>query len=201
MDFIWQPNNDGHKDDSAPGEKFHTSFGVTDMTWNAAVTDGIVSGSLRTATKDQFLAIYRARYWNSLNCSSLPGGVDLMAFNDAVLCGPGHASRLIQRIVGAKQDGAIGPMTLRASGVFGVRALIDAIADGDIQYFMSLHNAPMFLKGWTRRTQECRTIAYRLAGLGVPPVVCEPPLVTDISADKLNALAQSGAAFPLKDKT
>ncbi|MEJ0016839.1 MAG: glycosyl hydrolase 108 family protein [Acetobacteraceae bacterium] len=142
LDFIWGPTRDGHQDDSAPGETFRTSWGMKQMTWDAAVADGIVAGDLAHATKDQCAAIYRARYWNALHCSSLPDGVDLMAFNDATLCGPGHAARLMQRIVGAQQDGAVGPETLRKVGSFGVRALIDRIAAGDLEYFMTLHNAP-----------------------------------------------------------
>lgn len=169
LDFIFRPENDGQQDDSAPGENFRTSYGVTQMTWDAAVRDGIVAGLLENATQAQVEAIYRARYWNAVGCSSLPDGVDLMAFNDAVLCGPGHAARLMQRIAGAVQDGAVGPETLRKVGAYGVKPMIDAIAAGDLEYFMQLHNAPMFIRGWTRRTNDCRALAYKLARLALAP--------------------------------
>ena len=163
MDFIWAPDRDGAKNDSAPGEQFATAYGVTQMTWDSAVADGIVSGALADATKDQCEAIYRVRYWNALHASSLQDGVDLMMFNSAVLAGAGHAAKLLQRIVGAEQDGAIGPDTLRHANSFGVKALIDAIADGDEAFFASLANAPLFLRGWTRREEAARQLAYKMA--------------------------------------
>ena len=33
---------DGAKQDAAPGETFATSYGVTEMTWSAAVETGVV---------------------------------------------------------------------------------------------------------------------------------------------------------------
>jgi lysozyme family protein len=163
LDFIWAPDRDGSQDDSAPGEPFQTAWGITQTTWDSSVTDGIVIGDLTSATEDQCAAIYRVRYWNAMHASSLPTGVDLMCFNDATLTGPGHTARLLQRTVGAVQDGAIGPDTLRRVGSFGVKALIDTLAAADALYLMTLANAPKFLNGWTRRENACRAAAYKIA--------------------------------------
>ncbi len=98
-----------------------------------------------------------------MSASSLPSGVDCMAFNDATLSGAGHTVRLLQRIVGTTQDGAIGPITLRAINAMSVRTLIDAIVKADIEYLSSLANAPKFIHGWTRRETSCQALAYQIA--------------------------------------
>lgn len=166
LDFVWGPGRDGQRDDRAPGESFATAYGVTQASWDHAVQDGVVQGDLADATREQCAAVLRAYYWNALHCSALPAGVSLVVFNDGVLAGAGHTARLLQHVVGAAQDGVIGPETLRLAASFGDRRLIDALVAADEAFFASLHNAPLFLRGWTRREEEARQLAYRMAGLG-----------------------------------
>ena len=165
--FIWSADRDGHQQDSAMGEQFRTSWGVTQMTWDSAVADGIVSGDLADATRDQCAAIYRARYWNALRCSQLSPGVALVCFVDGTLTGVGHVAKLLQRIVGTTPDGSIGPMTLSAARAYAhgdQRALVNALIDADEAYLAALANAPLFIHGWTRREE-----ALRAAALAVTP--------------------------------
>lgn len=196
LGFIWQPENDGHQNDSAPGEAFRTSWGVTQATWDAAIDAGVVKGTLDTATQTQCVAIYRAFYWNALHASSLPDGVDIMAFVDATLTGAGHVARLLQRIVGAAVDGAIGPDSLRLIGSYGTARMIDSIAAADLEYEMALANAPKFINGWTRREQECRVLAYKIARLPLATAPTPPQVPantsSDASADDLNADVLAG---------
>lgn len=163
LDFIWGPGRDGLKDDRAPGEAFATAYGVTQATWDRAVEAGIVAGDIGQATRAQCAAIIRAFYWNALHCSALPAGVSLMVFNDGVLSGVGHAARLLQRVVGAAEDGVIGPETLRLAASYGDGRLIDALAAADETFLASLRNAPLFLGGWTRREEEARQLAHKMA--------------------------------------
>lgn len=181
MAFIWSPTNDGARRDNAPGETFNTVRGITQMTWDAAARDGIVAGDLQDATDAQLTAIYQANYWNALRCNELPAGVDVMVANDAVLAGPGHAARLLQRCVGVAEDGAIGPETLRGVWRVGTAPLIDKLHDADDAFFASLAKAPLFLGGWTRREDDARALALRLIGAPAPAAVAQE------SADSLNA--------------
>ncbi len=162
IDFIWAPDRDGHQDDRAPGETFATAWGVTQMTWDDALADGIVSGSLADATRAQCKAIYRANYWEPLHCDSLDPGVAFVLFNDATLSGVDAAARLLQRIVGATEDGIIGPQTLARANAMQALELIDRLTTADDTYLASLRNAPMFIKGWDRREAACRAAALAL---------------------------------------
>jgi lysozyme family protein len=167
LDFIWGPDRDGHANDSAPGEAFATAWGVTQMTWDAAVGDGIVLGTLADATRDQCGAIYQARYWNALRCDMFAPGVGMVLFVDATLAGPGHVARLLQRIVGTVQDGVIGEHTEDAANRLLPRDLIGKLIDADEAYLATLANAPKFLHGWTRREEALRTAALAVMA---PPV-------------------------------
>lgn len=191
MAFIWEGQNDGARKDRSPGETFDTVKGVTSYTWEMASNMGVVTGALEDANDEQLMAVYRVLYWNTCHCSSLPDGADLLVFNHAVLAGPGTSARLLQRVVGTEQDGAIGPITLRKANGFGVRALIDALTKCDLEYLSALANSYLFMNGWTRRQNEARALAYKMAGIKAPAPVAAPvvaaPDPADNSADALNA--------------
>ena len=84
IQFIMGPSNDGHADDSAPGEAFVTRWGITAMTWDYAASHGIVTGTLADATLQQIVAIYSALFWRAAGCYRLEPSVGFMVFNDAV---------------------------------------------------------------------------------------------------------------------
>jgi lysozyme family protein len=162
VDFIWAPSRDGHRNDRAPGESFATAWGITQMTWDDAVASGIVSGPLADATPAQCKAIYRADYWDALHCPALNPGVAFVLFNDATLSGGDAAAQLLQRVVGATEDGVIGPQTLRLANAMSPTELIERLTVADEKYLAALRNAPLFIRGWDRREQACQAEALTL---------------------------------------
>jgi lysozyme family protein len=188
---------DGFKDDRAPTENFATAYGVTQMTWAYAITQGVVADKpIAQATATDCAAIRRALYWNALHCSALQPGVNLMVYNDGVLCGAGHSARLLQRIAAVTQDGVIGADTLRRANSMAAQTLIDALAQADEQFFASLAKADLFLAGWTRREEAARALAYKMARINAPVPVPhfddDPAAVSDTgSADALMAAEQA----------
>lgn len=163
LDFIWGPSRDGQPDDSAPGETFRTSYGVTASTWAYAVDHGIVTGNIEDATRDQCGAIFRAFYWNAMHCSSLPAGVDLLLFEQATLGGTGIVVRIMQGIIGAEADGVVGPETLRLAGSHNVRDMIDRQVQTFLVHLSTLGNWQTFQRGWTNREVAAKAAAYKLA--------------------------------------
>jgi lysozyme family protein len=184
---------DGFKDDRAPGESFATTYGVTEYTWGDAINEGLVENKpISQATRDDCVTILRVKYWNAIHASQLPAGVNLMVFNDATLCGVGHAVALLQRILRTRPTRAVDADTIQLAGSFGDRALIDAIHDGDDAYFETLRNAPKYLGGWERREDVMRAHAYQMAGITAAPVAVQiTPVAVQIAptaftADALN---------------
>lgn len=163
--FVEAGNNDGSADDRAVGEKFITSWGVTEETWNEAEEKGIVITTIDKATKDDCKKILYELFWRDSGCDDMPAGCDVVVFNNAMVCGRSHASRLAQRIVGTVEDGIIGPATQLAIKGFGTKEFIDAMTTADEQYYASLRTAYLYLNGWDRREEDCKKLAYQLAGI------------------------------------
>ncbi len=146
---VWQ--FDGIKEDDAPGENFHTAYGITEMTWNDAVRQGVVHGGFGDITPADAKTILRMLYWNKTGCPLWPAGVDLMVFDFAMMAGNGASIRTLQQAVATDDDGVIGPNT--RSKVLAARPmiLIDALRQYHLTFLMTLHNWPTFKGGWTRR--------------------------------------------------
>ena len=53
-----------------------------------------------------------SRYWEPMSCDGMPAGLDLSSFDSGWNVGIGTAAKQLQAILGAKQDGEIGPLTL-----------------------------------------------------------------------------------------
>lgn len=156
---------DGLRQDAAVGEKFATSYGVTAMTWAEAQRQGIVTYGIEHATLQDCQNILKVMYYNAASCGSLNPGVNLMVFNDAMVCGVGHAVKLLQRVVGAVPDGVVGPTTLRLANSVDVGDLIDDLRQADEEYYASLAKADLFLRGWTRREEFMAQQANLMAGV------------------------------------
>jgi len=100
-------------------------------------------------TLDHAKLIYKRDYWDAVDAESIPGVARLMVFDCAVNCGLTAAKKILQRAVGAKDDGVIGPKT---------RAAISATPDIEqrfagfwLQYYTDLKNFDVYGKGWVRR--------------------------------------------------
>ncbi len=158
--FVWQ--FDGLRKDSAPGEAFATSYGVTQMTWDEARARGIVHGPIESGTPDIFRTVLKSLYWDKIEGDALPAGCDVAVFNSAVVAGVYHAARLAQRVAGVDPDGDIGPLTVLAIRGMHPRPFIEAFTEGDEAFFSGLAKAPLFLRGWDRRATECEALALSM---------------------------------------
>lgn len=140
-----------------------TKMGITRATlaeWRGAP---VTEEEVRALTEEEAREIYRARYWNPLRCDDLPPGFELMVFDFGVNAGPGAAARMLQRAVGVRADGAIGPVTLAAARAADPRAAIDAMARLREEHYRALPTFPRFGRGWLRRTDAVRRSAQSMA--------------------------------------
>jgi lysozyme family protein len=113
-------------------------------------------------------ALYKANYWDALKGDDLPIGLDLCVFDFGVNAGVSRAARYLQRMVGARQDGIIGPMTLAAVREYvrknGLAAAINDYQDSRVGYYRQLRTfRTTFGRGWLRRVKEVRDTALKLA--------------------------------------
>jgi lysozyme family protein len=118
---------------------------------------------VRALTEDEAREIYRAQYWNVLRCDDLPRGLDLMVFDFGVNAGPGAAAHLLQRALGVRDDGAVGPITLAAARATDPHGCIDRLARLREEHYRALPGFERFGRGWLSRTDIVRRAAQEMA--------------------------------------
>jgi lysozyme family protein len=140
-----------------------TNFGITIYDYRKYVKPGATAADVRAMKVDQAKAIYRAKYWDAQRCDELPAGVDDCVFDYGVNSGIGRSKKVLQRVIGAKPDGILGPATMAALAKRDAGKVIDAVCDERLRFLRSLKTWPVFGKGWMSRVAEVRAYAHRLA--------------------------------------
>jgi len=140
-----------------------TMKGVTLLTFRRFFGAGKTVAELKHITQEQLARIYRAGYWDKCCCDQLPDGVDYAVFDFAVNSGPGRAAKVLQAVLNAKQDGAIGPVTLGLVAAQEPAVIIKDLCDRRLSFLQQLDTFTTFGKGWSRRVAEVRQTALAMA--------------------------------------
>lgn len=135
----------------------------------------IDAADIRGLSKADAAEIYHDHFWRPARCHELPAPLALLHYDCAVNQGLGRAARILQRVVGAKRDGIIGPATLKAA-----RAAYDADAAAVLRDYAvrrALHYAGLsifrvFGLGWMRRLFAVHAAAH---GVLARPFWTPPP--------------------------
>ncbi|ESZ37389.1 glycosyl hydrolase 108 family protein [Mesorhizobium sp. L2C067A000] len=155
-----------------------TMKGVTLANFRRYVKADATKADLRKISDDQVATVYRRFYWDAVAGAQLPGGVDYALFDYAVNSGPGRAAKCLQAVVGAKQDGKIGPDTLvKLKGMMRA-TVVDEVCDQRMAFLKRLPTWKTFGKGWSSRVSSVRDEAMKMAALpdAPPPVRVEVPV-------------------------
>lgn len=120
---------------------------------------------LRNISNDMLERIYHDDYWKPVRGDDLQYGVDLAVFDFGVNSGPSRAAKYLQAVVSAKQDGVIGPETLKASILAGGKYVIQKLCARRLSFVQGLKTWGVFGKGWARRIAdvEAKAVAMWLA--------------------------------------
>lgn len=169
-----------------------TNMGITHRTLASWRGEPVTKQDVQRLMELEAREIYRARYWNAVRADDLPPGVDLVVFDFAVNAGVSRSAKLLQRLVYATADGAVGPQTLAAVRRMDPVALINGFSEGRMQHYRSLRIWETFKNGWTRRTSEVRTAALQMAltPAAPAPAVSNPSWLQDFIS-KVTAWLQS----------
>jgi len=101
---------------------------------------------------------YRKNYWNPVQGDDLPDIISAVVFDHAVHSGVPRASRALQRKVGAKVDGRVGPATVQATldhcARLGARELVSYRRDWLTRLAEKRPSLRVFKKGWLRRIDD-----------------------------------------------
>jgi lysozyme family protein len=146
--LVYEGGYVNHPDD--PGGA--TNFGVTQAVYDAyRKRTGWTPRPVREITSEEVSSIYRSQYWDRIMGDALPSGPDHAIYDFAVNSGVSRAIKFTQRIVGVKQDGAMGNVTLAAIKGYDPVALVQELCEARMSFLRRLKHWPTFRKGWTRR--------------------------------------------------
>lgn len=139
----------GFSDHAAdPGGK--TRFGITE----AVAREVGYRGDMRELPLDLAKRIYKDRYWGAVRAEELPEAVRYAVFDAAVNSGPRQAILWLQRAVGVKDDGIIGPQTLAAVRAADPERLLRRFLSQRLRFMTNLPNWGSFSCGWARRIAD-----------------------------------------------
>lgn len=123
--------------------------------------DGDVDiNDVRLWTQGHTVAFYRQEYWDKIRGSELPAQIAMLTFDSAVNEGVPTAIPHLQRTLGVKVDGIVGPDTLAAADSAtrlllangSHRELLAEMTSRRLQRYRSLARADTFFRGWARRS-------------------------------------------------
>lgn len=106
---------------------------------------------IRNLTQDQAADIYLTDYLGPLKADHYADGVAYALLDFAVNSGVAQAKRSLQRAIGVKADGVVGPITLAALARYSEAQLVMLICAERLQFMTGLSNWPMHGRGWARR--------------------------------------------------
>jgi lysozyme family protein len=139
----------GFSDHSAdPGGK--TRYGVTE----AVAREAGYRGDMRELPLDLAQRIYKDKYWDAVQAEALPPDVRYIVFDGAVNSGVAQSSKWLQRACGVKDDGVVGPQTIRAANALSPDGLKRKILAQRLRFMATLSNWQAFSRGWANRIAD-----------------------------------------------
>jgi lysozyme family protein len=139
-----------------------TKFGVTQATFDKYLEDRKLDNkSVAIIEPEEVADVYETYYWTA----GLPQPLDLMVFDAAVQHGTERARKWLQRVLGVKEDGAIGPQTMAALTAQIANGQLPMLEIAYTQIRQSFYNKIVirdpsqarFQKGWANRMALLKT--------------------------------------------
>jgi len=196
MPYIFQEEG-GYVDNPAdPGGA--TNMGITLRTLASWTGHSESPQDVKNLTKDTATEIYKKQYWDKIDGDSLPSGVDYAMMDFAVNSGPTRPIKMLQQILGVRQDGIIGPTTFDVLTTRSAQDIINRLCDERAAWLRGLTAAATFGKGWQARVERVRSRALALAEKpvhdmdAVPSAVISFPHSDEPGYNTLPETGQSG---------
>jgi lysozyme family protein len=146
-----------------------TNKGITLATFRRYIKpDGGIE-DLKNLRTEQAVVVYKRQYWDAVLADMLPLGLDYTVADFAVNSGPSRSAKFLQKIVGVKQDGKIGPKTLAAVRARNAVNLINELNQDRMEFLMGLKDWEHFGRGWQRRVNEVNETSLEDADSFVRP--------------------------------
>ena len=109
--FQQNPKDKGNYVD---GELIGTNMGISAAQYERLFGSKPTVEKLKALTKEEVDKAYKEKYWDANRVGEMPPELQEIAMNMFVMTSPKNVIKAIQRASGAKEDGILGPQTLKA---------------------------------------------------------------------------------------
>lgn len=140
-----------------------TNLGVTHIDWAKWIGHEPTEDEMRALTPKDVMPLYKAWYWDKVMGDSLPYGVDYAVFDFGVNSGVARSVHYLQFLVGATEDGVMGPQTLAAVLKQDAGRLAAQLCEKRLEFLQSLKTWVFFGKGWGARVASVSETAQKMA--------------------------------------
>lgn len=148
-----------------------TNLGVTKRAWEKYLGHGVTEADMRALTPSIVTPFYKSEYWNAIEGDKLPAGVDYCVFDTAVNSGPRRAAKILQHVLGLKEDGDIGPITIQAANEKSPHWIIRQYTNVRLAFVKDIDGWDVFGGGWETRIEGVEKEALSFAGQEKDPLV------------------------------
>lgn len=133
-----------------------THLGISTPTWELWRDKlGKPGTKVDACTRADAEYIYHKGYWVECKCDALPWPLSLCVFDGAVQHGPESGVKILQRAVGAKDDGSVGAKTLASVAKLHPAKAIRAYIRARLLYYRAIYirdtRQRTFAPAWTGR--------------------------------------------------
>lgn len=125
-------------------------------------------------TEDKAKEIYKLDFWDRYHIEKFPKEMRLIFFDSCVNQGPGAAIKILQKVLGLRADGALGPITLGALKDLDALDLVYRYAGARLLSYQSAKNWSIFGKGWSNRLLDVALISM-ICFTGNEPKIANRP--------------------------
>jgi lysozyme family protein len=138
----------------------HTRFGISQKAYPDL--------DMRSLTREMAEQLYYRDYWLALRCDAFHPAISFVLFDIGVNQGVSFAAHALQKLVGAKTDGNIGPKTLALAGMLNPLTTIQYLSDQRVMRYANIVKNDAFqnkfIVGWIKRAITVRVAASKLSG-------------------------------------
>lgn len=135
------------------GEQKGTKFGISAMSYPTY--------DIKNLTIAMAKIIYYKDWWLPLCMSELKPAMQYQMFDAAINHGRVSATRMLQRAIGVKDDGIIGPNTLKAQYQVDVNDMLMLFIAERISFFTQIETFDAYGRGWMNRMSENLKLASK----------------------------------------
>lgn len=135
-----------------------TKWGITAKAWSEAIGRPATEDDVRRVSEADARAFYRAKYILAPNFHKVSPLVMPLLIDCGVNHGVERAAKWYQKVVGAEQDGVIGPKTLAAAALLPAMTVYLLICAERIRFYGVIvsrdHSQAEFASGWNNRAAK-----------------------------------------------